>query len=72
MLSGYEKNPWNYRDVTFKLGSRCIDSIAVSEGIIPFIEGLEVTCWDEKISADHRGHVIEFNLETISTKICTS
>ena len=56
------KVSWNDRDVTFKRGSRCIDSIAIREGLTPFIEGFEVIEWDDKISMDHRGHIVEVNL----------
>ena len=62
-LSEHERIPWNDRDVTLKCGSRFIESIAVSEALMPFVEGFEVTRWDEKVSADHRGHVIELCLE---------
>ena len=59
MLSGHERIPWNGEDVTFKRGSRYIDSIAMSEGLMKFVEWFEVADWDEKISTDHRGHEIE-------------
>ena len=62
VLSGHEGIPYDDIDVKFKRGSRCIDSIAVSEGIMPFVEGFEVIDWDENILKDHRGHAIELNL----------
>ena len=57
------KNSWNNRDETFKLGSRHIDSIAMSEGLMTFIEGFEIIEWYENASKDHIGHVVEPNLE---------
>ena len=55
--------PWNDRDVTFKRFSRCIESIAVSEGLMSFIDGFEVIEWDEKMSTDYSSHLVELNLE---------
>ena len=63
MLSGNEGIPWNDRVATFKRGSRCADSIAVSEGIMPFVESFEGIDWDKNISTYHIGHVIELKLE---------
>ena len=40
-----------------------IDSIAASEGLMPFIEGFEAIEFDEKTSSDHSGHVVKLNLE---------
>ena len=68
MLSGCEIIPWNDVDVTFKRGSRCIDSIAMNEGIMTFVEGFEFIDWDEKNSTDHRGRAIELNLEHLFNK----
>ena len=65
ILSGREKISWNDGHVTFKRGSKFIDSIAVSEGMMPFIERFEVIEWDEKVYTDHRGHVIEFNIDFV-------
>ena len=70
VLSGHGRIPWNDRDITFKRGSRCADYISVIEGLILVVEGFEVTDWDEKISTDHRGNVIELNLEQFSMKTC--
>ena len=63
VLSEWEKASWNVRDVTFKRGSRCADSIARREGLMPFIEGFEeIVEQDEKTSTDYRGHTVEVNL----------
>ena len=59
----HDHTPWNVRDVTFKRGSRCIDTIAISDGLMICLEGHEVIDWDEKIKNDHRGHAIDLNLE---------
>ena len=63
VLSEWETASWNDRDVTIKRGSRHIHSIVVSEGLMPIIEGFEAIEWDDKMSADHRGHILELNLE---------
>ena len=55
--------PWNYRDANSKRGIRCIDYISISDGLTPCLEGCEVTGWDEKFKTDHRGHMIDLNLE---------
>ena len=62
-MSGHERISCNDRDVTFKRSIRHTESIDVSEGLMPFTEGFKVMDWDEKISTDHRGHLIELNLE---------
>ena len=55
--------PCNNRDIGFKRGSRCIDSIAISDGLMPFLVGHEVTYWNDKFKTDHRWHVIDLKLE---------
>ena len=42
--------PWYDRDIAFKLGSRCVDYIAASEGLTPHLEVYEVIHWDEKLA----------------------
>ena len=65
VLSGHERIPCNERDFIFKRGSRRIDSISVSEGLMTSVERCEVIDWDETFSTDHRVNVIELNLEQL-------
>ena len=62
-LHCYDKIPWNGRCIKLKRGSRRIESITISEGITSYLEGYVVIGLDQKVNADHRGHVIYLNLE---------
>ena len=44
-------------------GSNPIDSIAVSEGLMEFIEGLKLLSHNEIVWSDHRAYVIDVNFE---------
>ena len=54
---------WNHRDVAFEWGNKCIDSISISDGLIPCLEGHKVIDWEEIFNTDHRRHVIDLKLE---------
>jgi len=50
-------------DKTYKNGSKPIDSIAASCGIMDFIEGCELLNYNEFIDTDHRAYVIDVNID---------
>ena len=43
--------------------TKCIDSLAVSDGIIPFLEGLALYEVNKIMRSDYRAYVIGLNLE---------
>ena len=50
-------------DKTYKRGSRAIDSIAASSGIMEYIEGSKLVDYSEIVESDHRGYVIDVAME---------
>jgi hypothetical protein len=45
------------------VGSRCIDSIAVSYNLIEFVEGSKLYETNKIINTDNRSYVIDLNIE---------
>ena len=43
-------------------GSKCIDTIAVSDSILAFVEGYKVYKVNEILDTDHQGYIIDINL----------
>ena len=54
---------WQYRDATYKRGTKCIDSIAVSDGLQAQIEGCKIIEWNKIIDTDHQGIMVDINIE---------
>ena len=50
-------------DKVYVYGSSHIDSIAVSEGLIEFVEGLKLIPHNEIVQSDHRAYIIYVNLK---------
>jgi len=50
-------------DLTQKRGSKSIDSVAVLENLMTYIEGYKLLETNEVISTDHRLFIIDINLE---------
>lgn len=50
-------------DKTFKQGSRAIDSIAASRGVMNYIEGSRLVNYSEIVESDHRGYIIDVAME---------
>ena len=50
-------------DKTHKHRSKPIDSIAVSSGIMSYIEGCKLTNYNEIVEIDHRGYIIDVAME---------
>ena len=50
-------------DKTFKYGSKCIDVALCTYGLIDYIEGCQLTECDEILMNDHRGYVLDINVE---------
>ena len=50
-------------DKTYKYGSKAIDSIAVSSGLIDYVEGCKLVTYNEIVETDHRGYIIDISLE---------
>ena len=50
-------------DKTCKNGSKLIDSIAVTSGIIEYVEGYELINYNDIAETDHRVHMIDINVE---------
>ena len=48
---------------TYKNGSKPIDSIAATSGILEFIDGCELLGYNEVVETDHRSYVIDISLE---------
>jgi hypothetical protein len=53
----------NQLDKTYKKGSRTIDSIAASSGIMNYIEGSKLVNYSEIVETDHRGYIIDVAME---------
>ena len=50
-------------DKTYKNGSKPIDSIAATSGIMEHVEGCEVMNHDDIVETDHRACMIDINVE---------
>ena len=50
-------------DNTHKYGKNCIDAALCTYGVIQFIEGCQMTECDEIILNDHRGYIVDINIE---------
>ena len=48
---------------TYKNGSKPINSIAATSGILEFIDGCELLGYNEVVETDHRSYVIDISLE---------
>jgi len=55
--------PLNELDKTFIHGSSAIDSVAVLEGLIEFVEGSLLVPNNEIVNTNHRAYIIDINLE---------
>ena len=53
----------NNRDGTFEYGKKYAEYVLGSEGISNIVEGIELIEWKEIIDSDHRGCLIDLNLE---------
>jgi len=53
----------NASDNTYKHGSKCIDIVMSTYGVIDYITGCQVTECDEVILNDHRGYLIDIEIE---------
>ena len=53
----------NRLDRTYKNGSKSIDSIAATCGIMEFVEGCKLLSYNEVIETDHRAYVVDVNIE---------
>ena len=66
------KDNMDARENTQRRGKKCIDSISVSEGLLPYIEGCEMTNYSEIIVTDHRGFVVDIDINAyLHIKIST-
>ena len=54
----------NDRDGTFEYGTKCVDYVLVSEGMLNVVEGIELIECNEIVDSDHRGYLTDLNLET--------
>ena len=50
-------------DHIYHNGTKCINSLTVSDGIIPFLEGLALFEISKTMRSDYRAYVIDLNLE---------
>ena len=64
MYSVINNIPIEQMEKTFKPGTKPIDSIAASTGVIEHIEGYKLLDYNEIVETDHRGHVIDIALDT--------
>ena len=51
-------------DKTFKYGSKCIDAALCTHGLIDCIEGCQLTECDKILMNDHRGYILDVNVES--------
>jgi len=51
------------RDNTCIISSKCIDFAVITSRVINFIEGCELINYNQIIESDHRGYLIDINLE---------
>jgi len=50
-------------DRTYKNGSKPIDSIAATCGIMDFVEGCKLLSYNEIVETDHRAYMVDVNIE---------
>ena len=50
-------------DNTYKYGSKCIDVVMCTYGIIDYISGCQLTECDKVIINDHRGYLVDIEIE---------
>ena len=55
--------PLKEMDKTYINGSNSIDTIAVSEGIMEYVEGVKLIAHNEIVTMDHRAYVVDINME---------
>ena len=53
----------NTLDHTFKYGTKCIDVVLCSYGLLEYISGCQIVECDEVILNDHRGYVVDLEIE---------
>jgi hypothetical protein len=53
----------NELDNTYKYGMKCIDAVFCTYGLIEFISGSQMVECDEIIMNDHRGYLIDIEIE---------
>ena len=51
------------RDNTHIEGTKCIDFVAVSNSVVEFIDACELINFNQFIETDHRGYLVDINLE---------
>ena len=61
--SRINQTPIENLDKTCVNGSNAIDSVAVSEGLMEFVEGSLLVSNNEIINTDHRAYIVDANLE---------
>ena len=59
----YHKLNLNQMDHTEVRGSKLIDTIAASHGIMEYVEGSILLEYNELIFTDHRAYIVDLNLE---------
>ena len=52
------------RERTHKRGNTYVDSISVTDGLLPYIVGCEMTNFNEIVVSDHRRFMIDIDLNT--------
>ena len=60
LLNGDNLKNW---DNTYVIGSKCIDFVPTSSGIINEIEGYKLINYNQIIQSNHRGYLFDINLE---------
>ena len=50
-------------DKTFINGSNLIDTFAISEGLMEYIEGVKLVAHNEIVNTDHRAYIVDINIE---------
>jgi len=55
--------PLDKMDKTFVNGSNLIDTFAVSEGLIEYVEGVKLIPHNEIVNSDHRVYIVDINIE---------
>ena len=63
MYYKYNKVLYNRTELTQKRGSKCIDSIAVTESLFNFVEGYQLLEVNKVLDIDHRSYIVNLNLE---------
>ena len=47
----------------YECGSKCVDFVLGTEGVMNIVDGIELIECNEKVDSDHRGYLIDVNLE---------